>query len=199
MCYCNRVVQKLNPLAAGAWWEQRHFDSVSVVSSYSHMTCQPATATESRCFFYVTAQHEANSNTTRRAEPLTRPCSFALPGRQSDGTRPDRPVGATQWDDHPYIHCTPTPQVEDCGNRSGDRHGLRSQTDQVVASVAERADVETAERPGQSDSTSLAGHAQAIQQAGGGIKRNPGWLHTLQSFVIRPMRAYCVPASPPLQ
>jgi hypothetical protein len=77
--------EQFNPLAAGAWWEQRHFDSVSVVSSYSHMTCQPATATESRCFSNVTAQHEAtrNSSTTRRAEPLERPCSFALPASAS--------------------------------------------------------------------------------------------------------------------
>jgi hypothetical protein len=85
MLYSIRVEQKLNPLAAGgSGSEQRHFDSVSVVSSDSLQTCQPTTDTDSRCFFNATCN--TNSSNKIRAEPLAWPCSFALPGLTARGT-----------------------------------------------------------------------------------------------------------------
>ena len=85
MLYSVYAVENLTRLAAGGLRsEQRHFDSVSVVSSDSLQTCQPTTDTDSRCFFDVTNRIEYQNK--RRAEPLAWPCSFALPGLTARGT-----------------------------------------------------------------------------------------------------------------
>lgn len=85
MLYFNHAARKFNPLAAGAWRRQRHFDSVPVCPSYLRTTCQPATDTESRCFFHVTG-NTPREHKQRRAEPLERPCSFAFCVLPAEGT-----------------------------------------------------------------------------------------------------------------
>lgn len=78
------ATRKFNPLAAGALCGTRHFKYVPVVYSHPHEISQLATDTDLRCFFDATRNTEYQNK--RRAEPLTWPCSFALPGLTARGT-----------------------------------------------------------------------------------------------------------------
>lgn len=77
---------QFNPLAAGKTRARWHLEPVPVVLSHSRAACQPATDTDSRCFFHVSRSNIRSGKIERRAEPLERPCSFALPGLFTWGT-----------------------------------------------------------------------------------------------------------------
>lgn len=108
LLYCYSVARQSNPFGSGTLRQQKCFLTSAGVCHHS-LRWLPSPATRQRSKSIFDAYNKATVNNSipaqQRAEPITRPCSFALDNGKS----------------FPIYKSTPSPQEYDCGSRSGDR------------------------------------------------------------------------------